>query len=243
MRSGELARRAGVNPETLRYYERRGLLPDPDRRPSGHREYPPEALDRVRAIKRAQRLGFTLAEIEQLLGPGGRRPTLDVQTSAAAKLAELDERLVDLRDMQAELRVLVDLDCDALVGCSCERDGCPVAHDERVARAELEPKDAGRVPADRAVQADASPPGRAGRMTAWLAGGVAAAACLACLLPVVGIGAVAGVASEISVSWELFERVGVVVAAVIATSLVMQRRAARGESPCCRCGGAVRSAD
>ena len=44
MRSGELARRAGVNTETLRYYERRGLLPDPDRRPSGYREYPPEAL-------------------------------------------------------------------------------------------------------------------------------------------------------------------------------------------------------
>ena len=196
----------------------------------------------MRAIKRAQRLGFTLTEIEQLLGPNGRRPTLEVQATAAAKLAELDERLVDLRDMQAELRVLVDLDCDALVGCSCERDDCPVAHDERVVRAELETLDEAQGSEDRAGEANDAPASGAGRMTAWLAGGVAAVACLACLLPLLGIGAVAAVASEFSLGWEMLERVGVVVAAVTATYLVLQRRATRTGSPCGRCGGHARSA-
>ena len=78
-------------------------------------------------------------------------------------------------------------------------------------------------------------------MTAWLAGGVAAVACLACLLPLLGIGARRR-RSEFSLGWDTFERVGVVVAAVTATYLVLQRRAGRAGSTCGRCGGHARSA-
>ena len=67
LRTGELADRAGVNVQTLRYYERRGLLAAPARRPSGQREYPEDTVRLLRTIKAVQRLGFTLAEIEELL--------------------------------------------------------------------------------------------------------------------------------------------------------------------------------
>ena len=68
MKVGEVARRAGVNVETLRYYERRGLLPEPERLPSGHRRYDEETVRFLRAIKEAQSVGFTLAEIGDYLG-------------------------------------------------------------------------------------------------------------------------------------------------------------------------------
>lgn len=81
MRTSELAGRAGVNSETLRYYERRGLLDEPPRTSGGYRDYPDGAVELLRFIKRAQELGFTLDEVEELLdldsgGPGGlrRRP-------------------------------------------------------------------------------------------------------------------------------------------------------------------------
>ena len=64
---GETAREAGVNAQTLRYYERRGLLPRPNRRGSGYREYSADAVQVVRFIKRAQELGFSLDEIEELI--------------------------------------------------------------------------------------------------------------------------------------------------------------------------------
>ena len=67
MRIGEVAARAGVNVETLRYYERRGLLPEPPRTPTGHRAYDDDTVRFVRAVKEAQGLGFTLAEIEEYL--------------------------------------------------------------------------------------------------------------------------------------------------------------------------------
>ena len=67
LRTGEVAARAGVNVQTLRYYERRGLLKKPGRRASGYREYSPDAVRLIRFIKRAQELGFTLTEIEDLL--------------------------------------------------------------------------------------------------------------------------------------------------------------------------------
>lgn len=68
MTIGQLAERAGVNVETVRYYERRGLLSEPARTGSGYRDYEPDAVARLRFIKRAQGLGFTLREIEELLG-------------------------------------------------------------------------------------------------------------------------------------------------------------------------------
>ena len=70
LRSGALAEAAGVNLQTLRYYERRGLLAEPRRSPGGHRLYPEEALTALRVIKTAQRLGFTLDEVAELVDLG-----------------------------------------------------------------------------------------------------------------------------------------------------------------------------
>ena len=67
MRTGQVARQSGVNIQTLRYYERRGLLQAPPRRPSGYREYTSQAVEVVRFVKRAQELGFNLDEVESLL--------------------------------------------------------------------------------------------------------------------------------------------------------------------------------
>jgi DNA-binding transcriptional MerR regulator len=72
--AGEVARRAGVSVGTLRYYERRGLLPEPARTPGGHRRYDEEAVRFLRSIKEAQAIGFTLAELRALRVPGRRRP-------------------------------------------------------------------------------------------------------------------------------------------------------------------------
>ncbi|MFI6163184.1 MerR family transcriptional regulator [Micromonospora sp. PTRAS2] len=73
LRSGQLATAAGVNPQTLRYYERRGLLAAPQRSPGGHRLYPPDVVTLLRVIKTAQRLGFTLDEVAGLLDAGRHR--------------------------------------------------------------------------------------------------------------------------------------------------------------------------
>src|SRR5215212_6002073 len=72
LRSGDVAAAAGVNRQTLRYYERRGLLAEPDRSLGGHRLYPPETITTLRVIKAAQRLGFTLDEVAELLDAGRR---------------------------------------------------------------------------------------------------------------------------------------------------------------------------
>jgi DNA-binding transcriptional MerR regulator len=91
MRIGELADRAGVNIETLRYYERRGLLPEPVRSPAGHRAYDEDAVRFVRAIKETQSLGFTLAEIEEYLRLIRRQnPSAAMRSRVAARIGEID---------------------------------------------------------------------------------------------------------------------------------------------------------
>src|SRR5437868_1721423 len=106
---GELATRAGVKPETLRYYERRGLL-GAARRPSGFREYDSEALRRVRFIKRAQDLGFTLEEIRDLLGlwAESSKSCNAVQRRASATLTRIEAKIADLRRMSGALSKYVD---------------------------------------------------------------------------------------------------------------------------------------
>jgi MerR family mercuric resistance operon transcriptional regulator len=123
LRSQELADAAGVNLQTIRYYERQRLLPKPPRTPQGHRIYPPEAVRRVRFIKRAQALGFTLKEIRDLLllrvTPG--RGCADVRTRARAKIEDVDEKIAALRAMREALDRLV---------ATCRTDGplsaCPI---------------------------------------------------------------------------------------------------------------------
>ena len=105
MRIGEFARRAGVNVQTVRYYERRGLLPEPDRQESGYREYTPANLERLQFIRRSQELGFTLAEIGDLLTLRADPHTTaaEVKERAEAKIDDIDARISDLRQIQHAL--------------------------------------------------------------------------------------------------------------------------------------------
>lgn len=129
---GDLATRAGVSADALRYYERRGLLRPSGRRASGYREYAPEAADVVRFIKHAQALGFTLAEVEDLLLFRQRSARweigLEVRDVAVAKIHDIDEKL---RLLDALRSTLVDLvaECDQTCGADAVADetlGCPI---------------------------------------------------------------------------------------------------------------------
>jgi MerR family copper efflux transcriptional regulator len=106
---GELAHRGGVNLETIRYYERRGMLPKPPRSASGYRQFPPDSADRIRFIKHAQGLGFTLAEIKELLvlRVDPDKSCHDVEARARDKLADIEQRIKDLKTMHRVLSRLV----------------------------------------------------------------------------------------------------------------------------------------
>ena len=132
LRSGEVAQLAGVNPQTLRYYERRGLLPEPDRSPGGHRLYPQDAVTVLRVVKAAQRLGFTLAEVADLLDVGKHRhgrPQLGLQAQARAKLEEVEARMADLNIVRDTLRTALDSGCDDLLACAGSA-CCPIPFSE-----------------------------------------------------------------------------------------------------------------
>jgi DNA-binding transcriptional MerR regulator len=118
---GEAAARVGVNVETLRYYERRGLLPEPEREPSGHRRYDEETVHFLRAIKDAQALGFTLSEIADFLKTVRRlaAPSEALRVRMAAKIDEIDGRIAGLRRMREELARVVGCACDSLDHCTC----------------------------------------------------------------------------------------------------------------------------
>ena len=105
---GKVAAQAGVNVQTLRYYERRGLLPKPGRSSVGQRLYRPEAVKRVCFIKRSQELGFSLAEIEELLHlrDDTSATCRDVLEATEAKIADVDRKLRDLRRIKRALVLL-----------------------------------------------------------------------------------------------------------------------------------------
>lgn len=126
LRSGEVAHAAGVNKETLRYYERRGLLGQPVRSPGGHRLYDDAAVVTLRVIKAAQRLGFTLNEVADLLEAGKKRGrTEGLQVRAREKLVEVEQRLADLSTIRDNLIAALDAGCDDLHQCA-GRDCCPI---------------------------------------------------------------------------------------------------------------------
>jgi DNA-binding transcriptional MerR regulator len=132
LRSAQLARQAGVNQQTLRYYERRGLLAEPERSPGGHRLYPPEAVTALRVIKAAQRLGFTLDEVADLLQTGRHRHghrDAGLQAHAAAKIAEIDARIDDLHVIRATLVMALEVGCDDLMTCATTEE-CPLPFTE-----------------------------------------------------------------------------------------------------------------
>ena len=125
LRTGEVAEQAGVNIQTLRYYERRGLLAEPGRSNGGHRLYPPDTVVLLNVIKAAQRLGFTLDEVAELLDAGRRRhPTADLRQRAIDKIAEIDRKIADLTAIRATLTEVVDARCDSLTNCTCS--DCPI---------------------------------------------------------------------------------------------------------------------
>ncbi|WP_308250167.1 MerR family transcriptional regulator [Sphaerisporangium fuscum] len=128
LRSGQVAEAAGVNIQTLRYYERRGLLPEPPRSPGGHRMYEGEAVTVLRMIKAAQRLGFTLDEVAELLEAGRHRhgrPVAGLRRRADAKLAEVDAKIADLAAIRATLVAALHAGCDELSAC-VEDPCCPI---------------------------------------------------------------------------------------------------------------------
>ena len=112
-RSGELAELAGVSTDTLRHYEQKGVLARPLRKANDYRQYPASALQRVRLIRRALAVGFTLDELAAVLNmrDRGGAPCTEVRALAAAKLAEVEIRLLDMVELRDELRaVLKDWD-------------------------------------------------------------------------------------------------------------------------------------
>jgi MerR family mercuric resistance operon transcriptional regulator len=118
---GKVAGAAGVNVETVRYYQRSGLVPEPPRPAGSVRRYSEETVARLRFIKRAQELGFTLAEIRRLLALGDPQSCGKARALAADKLALVRSRIADLERMRAVLESLVER-CDAVRG----RVACPI---------------------------------------------------------------------------------------------------------------------
>jgi len=109
MTIGKLAREAGVNTQTIRFYEREGLMPAPSRRASGYREYPSETVRHVRFIVAAKQVGFTLSEISELLSLRVQRGAscARVRRRAKAKLADIDAKLARLKGMRRTLARLI----------------------------------------------------------------------------------------------------------------------------------------
>ncbi|MBX3396739.1 MAG: heavy metal-responsive transcriptional regulator [Phycisphaerae bacterium] len=119
---GETAQSAGVATTTLRYYERKGLLSPTDRSRAGYRLYDNSAVERLEFIRAAQAVGFTLDDIRALLQLNGDSPCKQVQALIGRRMAEVDEKLADLRRVRATL-------ADALERCRKSKKGCAVVAD------------------------------------------------------------------------------------------------------------------
>ncbi len=124
MRIGEIAKSAGVTPDTIRYYEREGLLPLADRTPSGYRDYGPEVVDDLQFIKKAQALGLRLSAVREVLeiSAEGKPPCDHVRATVSARLTEVEHRLKDLRALRSTLRETLerlDLAPPPKAGCRC----------------------------------------------------------------------------------------------------------------------------
>lgn len=107
---GEVARRAKVNKETVRYYEKRELIPEPDRRYSGYRIFTQRHIDQIKFIKRAQELGFTLSEIKELLELCMDEDSTcsEIKSEAQGKYRDVVEKIDDLRRIKETLVELID---------------------------------------------------------------------------------------------------------------------------------------
>ena len=111
----KIARRAGISPDAVRYYEREGLLPPAPRTPSGYRAYDESTAHRIRFIKGAQAVGLKLSEIRELLEiqDRGACPCGHTRTLVERRLEEIDAEMTRLSELRSELRAMADLDCPA----------------------------------------------------------------------------------------------------------------------------------
>lgn len=110
MKIGEVAQETGIGIETIRFYERKGLLNEPDRKPSGYRQYDDSVIARLRFIRRSKELGFTLTEISDLMSlwfDTGTKCT-DVTKKALVKIEEIEEKTKALNKMKRSLKKLID---------------------------------------------------------------------------------------------------------------------------------------
>jgi len=123
MKIGEVAKQSEVGIETIRYYEREGLLAEPQRKPSGYRQYDGSVIARLQFIRRAKELGFTLAEIKELLGLWFEANTRceHVRQRAGQKITDIEEKISSLKKMKQMLKKVI---------CECESrasiDDCPL---------------------------------------------------------------------------------------------------------------------
>jgi MerR family copper efflux transcriptional regulator len=108
MTIGRLAKQAGVKIDTIRYYERNGLIPEPTRRLSGYREYGATDVARLRFILRAKDLGFTLAEISELLSLSAGRDVRGVKRRAEQRLEQVEHKIKELQRVRRGLKTLID---------------------------------------------------------------------------------------------------------------------------------------
>jgi MerR family copper efflux transcriptional regulator len=108
MTIGRLAKQTGVNIDTIRYYERNGLIPEPVRRASGYREYEISDVQRLRFIMRAKELGFTLAEIGELLSLSADRDVRGVKHRAEQRLGQVEHKIKELHRIRRGLKTLID---------------------------------------------------------------------------------------------------------------------------------------
>ncbi len=121
LRIGQVAKQAGVNTETLRYYERAGILDTPPRSASGYREYPAETVSRIHFIRRAKALGFTLHEIGELLSlrVSPTTSSAEMKSRAEAKIADIEDKIRTLTRMQETLARITRA-CDGCAPlCAC----------------------------------------------------------------------------------------------------------------------------
>ena len=111
MKIGQLAQRAGVGIDTVRYYERQGLLPEPLRQASGYRSYMPGDVARLQFVRRAKALGFTLGGIRDLLALSGRRDDdmAGLKATAMEKLTDVEAKLAELTRIRDGLQTLIDV--------------------------------------------------------------------------------------------------------------------------------------
>jgi len=106
---GQVAKRTGVTVETMRFYEKQGLITVPQRSDCGYRQYPPEMVKRVRFIQHAKEVGFTLKEIDELLALRRKPGTscADIKLRAAQKVQEVDQKLNDLKRIRGALQRMI----------------------------------------------------------------------------------------------------------------------------------------